>query len=172
MFALLFSFPQLAIDKRDFTVEPSDNKLFGSCRQKGTETTSESIKSDLSTTEKLIEWEHHKAVNEITERTKMDDTWYHNKFLLVGGLFGAILVYSATFVSKSRNKNGALADKLTNHIADMFKTTLPSSVLGMACVVSIGIDLHMRSNAIVTHQLGLWITHCVEGILNIRPDIL
>jgi hypothetical protein len=56
LFALLFSFPQLAIDEKDFAVEPSDNKLFGSCRQKGTETTSESIKSDLSTTDRAVQF--------------------------------------------------------------------------------------------------------------------
>jgi hypothetical protein len=123
----------------------------------------------------LIKAEHSKAVEEIKQRSMIDDQWWNNKFILIGGLFAAFIAYSSRFtrkISDGAERNNEVKVKISNvwsdfitDIGHMFKTILPSSVLGMACIVSLAIDLHIRSNGMITRQLGLWIQNYVECVI-------
>lgn len=124
----------------------------------------------------FIKAQHTKAVEEIKQRTVIDDTWYNNKFILVGALFAAFFTYSNLFMTKMIKRSdhasdhGAAGDETrtnpTSDIGRMFKTILPSSVLGMSCIVSLAIDLHIRSNGMITRQLGLWIQNYLECFIS------
>ena len=120
----------------------------------------------------IIEKEHEKAVAEIYQRTKIDDSWFHNKFLLVGGLFAAFFAYFNPFspmVRENTEPKSELSNRwkeLTRQRGDIFKTNIPSSVLGMAFIVSLAIDIHIRHNQMITQQLGLWIKNFVECLLS------
>src|SRR5439155_24844374 len=51
-------------------------------------------KINLSTdTKTFVIEEHKKAVKEIKDRDQEADNWFHNKFILVGGLLAATLGY-------------------------------------------------------------------------------
>lgn len=112
----------------------------------------------------LVKLELQKANDEIKLRIEQEDTWFHYKFLLVGVLLAAFLGYlgfgDGKFgfgFGKSR-KTGTPKERL-DEILDSRAT---SSVLVLALVVALAIDMHIRNNAMVIQQLALWITYHVE----------
>lgn len=110
-----------------------------------------------STAAKFLIEENRKAVDEIKARDEEEDTWFHNKFILVGGLLAATLGYIG-FGPKSEQ---SAEEKLSS------LSTSPSTalLLGLASILALGIDMHVRGNACEVSQLGLWIRYYVEPVL-------
>ncbi len=112
---------------------------------------------------KLLEMEHQKAINEIQMRIKFEDEWFHNKFMLVGGLLTGFLLFLG--MAKRVNEQTIKGGEVTiyeQRLAEIFHSNAASSVLALSCVISMAIDIHIRNNMVVIQQLALWITHFVE----------
>jgi hypothetical protein len=106
----------------------------------------------------IIEKENEKAVAEIKLRSEQEDTWFKAKFVLVGTLLASAI----TFLGLASKDASAKADVL---LKAWLRSPSLFAVLSFACVVTIGIDVHLRSNMSVAQQLGLWITYYVEPAL-------
>ncbi len=104
----------------------------------------------------LVIEEHKKAVEEIRNRDLEDDSWFHNKFLLVGGLLAATLGYLKFGYGKTPEER----------FANLSGSKVTVVILALACVVAIGIDLHVRDSQTTTDELGLWIRSYVEPMLH------
>jgi hypothetical protein len=98
----------------------------------------------------LVEIELKKANEEIQFRIAQEDTWYHYKFLLVGGVlagFFGVLQFS-----------GAARVPVTQIV----RSEKVCSALALTCVVALAIDIHLRNNIVVIQQLALWIANYAE----------
>jgi hypothetical protein len=107
------------------------------------------------TARELIKLELQKANDEIKLRIEQEDTWFHYKFLLVGVLLAAFLGYLGFGDGK---KTGTPKERLD----EIIESRAISSVLVLALLVALAIDMHVRNNAIVIQQLALWITYHAE----------
>lgn len=97
-----------------------------------------------------------KVYPEIQERlTKLND-WFINKIIFAGGLLGAFLLQLWwPFWSKdiSLQEREQQARTIFTHL---LRSAPVCAVLGLACVVSLFMDIHIRRSLIVIHQLGVW----------------
>ena len=126
--------------------------------------------SDLDTNKKLLNpssdrfilAELQKGINEIQMRLQDQSSWFHYKFLFVGGLLAAFLglfpyALLRTRLSGERQDSGAQLEKT-------LQSPLATIALAAFCSLSLMIDLHIRGNAIVVNQIGLWIASHVEPL--------
>jgi hypothetical protein len=108
----------------------------------------------------LIKAEHLKAVDEIKLRIEQEDTWFHYKFVLVGGLL-ALLLSRLVLAGGERS--------MDERLEELFESAATCSVLALATIVALAIDIHIRNNIMVVQQLGLWIANYVEPALLHKP---
>jgi hypothetical protein len=102
----------------------------------------------------LIKVEHQKAIDEIKLRIEQEDTWFHYKFLFVGGLITMFLAYVGF------GKSGKF--KARERLYEIIESRSTCAVLALATVVALAIDIHIRNNILVVQQLALWIANYVE----------
>jgi hypothetical protein len=114
------------------------------------------IASESAEAKFLIE-ENKKATDEIRTKDEEEDTWFHNKFILVGGLLAATLGY----IGFGNQPTESAEQRLTT----LSKSSSTAVILALASVMALGVDMHVRGNASVTDQLGLWIRYYVEPVL-------
>ena len=105
----------------------------------------------------LVTLELQKANGEIAIRVQQEDTWFHYKFLLVGSMLAA---FSGVFTF------GKQAGQL--RLAEVATSPTTCTLLGLACIIALSIDIHLRNNIIVILQLALWIAGYAEPAL--MPD--
>jgi hypothetical protein len=131
---------------------------------------------------KLLELELKKAFDEIQARINNMDSWYHWKFLLVGGLL-AIFISKELFPrfneSKPQDKmSSVVIDSVLNdrplvraksiQRQDMTKPTdhdmrpAIALVFAISCIVSLAADIHIRIDGTMTGMIGRWIADYVE----------
>jgi hypothetical protein len=97
-----------------------------------------------------------KVYPEIQDRlTKIND-WFINKMLFAGGLLGAFLLqlwwpfWSQNISLEERERQTATI------FFDLLSAAPVCAVLGLACVVSLFMDIHIRRSLLLVHQLGVW----------------
>jgi hypothetical protein len=97
-----------------------------------------------------------KVYPEIQDRlTKIND-WFINKMLFAGGLLGAFLLqlwwpfWSQNTAPQERSEQTAAI------FLALLKSAPVCAVLGLACVVSLFMDIHIRRSLLLVHQLGVW----------------
>jgi len=107
-----------------------------------------------SAAQDLLKIEMQKAVDEIKLRIEEEDTWFHYKLVLAGALFVAFMQYlKVTGDTGNSNKRDL----------DLILTSPEvSSVLALACIIALAVDIHIRNNIVVIQQMALWITHYAE----------
>ena len=108
-----------------------------------------------STAAKFLIEENKKAVEEIKSRDEEEDSWFHNKFILVGGLLAATIGFGLQRSRKSTE------DQLTA----LSESPATAVILALASVLALGIDMHVRGNACEVSQVGLWIRYYVEPVM-------
>jgi hypothetical protein len=108
--------------------------------------------------QELVKLEVQKANDEIKMRIEQEDTWFHYKFLLVGALLASFLGYLGFGGSKSHSSPQERLEEIVGSGATC-------SVLALACVVALAIDMHIRNNMVVIQQLALWINYYAEPAL-------
>jgi hypothetical protein len=107
----------------------------------------------------LVMAEHQKAVEEIKNRDSEEDSWFHNKFILVGGLLAATMGYIG--FGGSQTSQESPGERLTA----LSKSPSTAVILALATVLALGVDMHVRGNACEIDQLGIWIKNYVEPAL-------
>jgi hypothetical protein len=136
-------------------VNPADQTAGELTRQQPQAPTNELVAKE---TKELIRDEHLKAIDEIKLYLEQQDSWYHYKFIIIGGML-ALFLGQIGFVA-------GLDSGETNGRAGLLRTipTRDSSylVLALACVVSLMIDMHIRHRMFSVQTLGLWIANSVE----------
>lgn len=110
----------------------------------------------------FIRAELQKDINEIQMRLQDQNTWFHYKFILVGGLFAAFWAVFQ-YIGKQGLSKGERYDS-TAQLEITFRSPLMTITLATVCSLCLMIDLHIRGNAIVVNQIGLWIASHVEPL--------
>jgi hypothetical protein len=100
--------------------------------------------------------EHKKVTDEIKTRIEEENELFRYKFSLVGALLAAFL---ARIWFQGDSASNSTPDERVEQLLDSGAT---SSVLTLACVIAVSIDIHIRTATIVTNQLGLWIAQFIE----------
>jgi hypothetical protein len=97
-----------------------------------------------------------KVYPEIQDRlTKIND-WFINKMIFAGGLLGAFL-FQLWWPFWSQNIS--LQERERQVVAifvNLLRSAPVCAVLGLACVVSLFMDIHIRRSLLLVHQLGVW----------------
>jgi hypothetical protein len=97
-----------------------------------------------------------KVYPEIQDRLSKINDWFINKMLFAGGLLGAFLLqlwwpfWSQNTSVQDRERQSAVI------FFDLLSSAPVCAVLGLACVVSLFMDIHIRRSLLVVHQLGTW----------------
>jgi hypothetical protein len=106
-----------------------------------------------------------KVYPEIQGRSTKIDDWLITKIGLAGALLGAFLLH---LWSPFWTRNIPI-EQQEKYIANLYKELLqnPSTcaVLGIACTVSLFMDLHIRRSLIIIQQLGIWAGEYADPIL-------
>jgi hypothetical protein len=100
--------------------------------------------------------EHKKVTDEIGANLEEENTLFRYKFALVGGLLLAFLAHIAY------PRDGGSARRADGRVEELMNSTATCFALALACVIAVTIDLHIRTKAITSHELGLWIANYVE----------
>jgi hypothetical protein len=143
---IIFSFPPISLsNEHRYQADPSSqNKLLD------------------SVTGHFIAAEFQKGINEIQMRIEDQSRWFQYKFLFVGGLLAAFL----GLFPYIRLKTSLTGEKSLNNSGILLERALrspPATVaLASVCSLSLMIDIHIRGNAIVVNQIGLWIASYIE----------
>jgi hypothetical protein len=124
-----------------------------------TANTSTSTSTDsLIPAKELLEKEVQKANDEIKMLEEQIDTWYHYKFILIGGLV-AIFMGQTGVLAGWRTKEPVISE---DDIGALFKSSRAALVLGLACVIALAVDMHIRNDFFGMQQLGYWLSTRVE----------
>jgi hypothetical protein len=107
--------------------------------------------------DELIKAEHQKAIDEIKLRLEHQDSWYHYKFLILGGVLAIFLGQTGL----SRERNSAPVDRYRK-LKRILTADSNYAILVIACVIALVIDMHIRSNMFGMQTIGLWIANYVE----------
>lgn len=97
------------------------------------------------------------AVGEIRLYQEEEDRWFHNKFILIGGLLGA-------FLARFALEKGAGADGEVQ-LGQLFSSSTTCCALAFATIVALTIDVHVRAGTIKMYQLGNWLAYFAEPAL-------
>ena len=109
--------------------------------------------------QELIRVEHQKAVDEIRLWIQLQNDWFHYKFILVGAVVAVLVGFFKTKTEKDPNIQ----------FKDILRSDASCSILAMACIVALAIDMHLRNNITVVQQLALWIANYAEPALLQTP---
>jgi hypothetical protein len=115
--------------------------------------------SNALKTEDLIRVEFQKAIDEIKLRLEEQNSWYHYKFLLIGGIFALFLGHSAVLMGGVSPASVKPAGK---NFADVITSTSNYSILALTVVIAFALDMHIRNNMFGNQTIGLWIANYVE----------
>jgi hypothetical protein len=111
-----------------------------------------------STAAKFLIEENKKAVEEIKARDEEEDSWFHNKFILVGALLAATMGYIGFGKHSPRQST-------EQELIALSKSPSTAVILALASVMALGVDMHVRGNTCEVDQLGLWIRYYVEPVM-------
>jgi hypothetical protein len=107
---------------------------------------------------KLIAQEHATAIDEIKTSLEQMDTWYHYKFILVGGVIALFLGHFGIL-----GKQDSVAPRPSERVLEtVLSSNRTGAMLTLICVVAFIIDMHIRSNINGIQHLGQWISNYVE----------
>lgn len=128
------------------------------------------ITLDASTVD-YLKVEHQKVNDEIRLRTEAQDSWFHYKFILTGGMVALLLgqIGLGEFGLDVRARSAA--SKPRRWMKNIFSSESAYLILALSCVVSLTIDMHIRSQSAANQRLGLWVSNFVEPSLVAPPDM-
>lgn len=106
----------------------------------------------------LIAKEHEQALNEIKMSLEQMDTWYHYKFILIGGVIAVFLGNIGIL-----RRQGSVSRKESERLLESaLMSNRTAAMLTLVCVIAFIIDMHIRSTVNGIQLLGLWIANYVE----------
>lgn len=140
------------------TKETASKKESCEKQQKAYEEARKKLPASEERTDDLIRLEYMKGVDEIKLRLEQWDSWYHYKFIVIGGMFALFLGQTGLTIGV-RSQSEAKPRK-------RFKETIAGAsayaMLALAVVISLVIDMHIRNNMFAIQTIGLWIANYVE----------
>lgn len=108
--------------------------------------------------EKLIDTQLQKANDEIKMLQEQIDTWFHYKFILIGGMIALFLGHFGIF-----GKQTAPSPKTSEKVlVATLMSNRTSILLALVCIVAFVIDMHIRTHLTNMQGLGHWIYNYVE----------
>lgn len=113
---------------------------------------------DKANIEKLIETQHDKANDEIKMLQEQIDTWFHYKFILIGGMVALFLGHFGIF-GKQNTTSPKTSEKI---LVATLMSNRTSVLLALVCIVAFVIDMHIRAHLTNMQGLGHWIYNYVE----------
>jgi len=108
--------------------------------------------------ESLRDIEHKKANDEIKMLQEQIDTWYHYKFLLIGGIVALFLGHFGIL----SNQSTASPKKSEKILLVTLMSIRTSILLALICIVAFVIDMHIRAHFTGLQGLGHWVYNYVE----------
>jgi len=117
-------------------------------------------------TQDFLDVEHRKIIDEIKLRIEEQDSWFHYKFILIGGMV-ALFMGQLGF----GKKESSTSDKASKSLKDIVTGESTYAILALSCVVALIIDMHIRMHNYDIQQLGLWIANFVEPSYVTPKDI-
>jgi hypothetical protein len=126
--------------------------------------------------------EHGKVIEEIKMRIQQGDDWFHKKFLVIGSLVAVIVgalavdIFNARGETKGSSPAGEDDEtfdetrKPERLLSKLFAANSTCSVLALATVIAVTIDLHNALSETTVQQLGLWLHHHVEPVFLGVPE--
>lgn|GEM_PF-5884644 len=119
----------------------------------------EAIKSAKSAMKKATELAkfdlQYKVYPEIKDRSNAIDDWVIQKMLIVGGLLGAFLLQLAVPLLTEKSSEDR-RKQIDNNYSSLLDSAPVCVVLGLATLVCLFMDIHIRKSLLVIHQLGAW----------------
>jgi len=115
-------------------------------------------KLSLTRIDKLIDAQHDKANTEIKMLQEQIDTWYHYKFILIGGMVALFLGHFG-ILGKQSPTSAKTSEKV---LVATLMSNRTSILLALACIVAFVIDMHIRTHLTNMQGLGHWIYNYVE----------
>lgn len=109
--------------------------------------------------EKLIDVQHDKANAEIKMLQEQIDTWFHYKFLLIGGIIALFLGHFGLLGGKESTTPPKISEKV---LITTLLSNRTSILLALVCIVAFVIDMHIRAHLTNMQGLGHWIYNYVE----------
>jgi hypothetical protein len=109
-------------------------------------------------TRELIKEEHEKAMDEIKASLEQMDTWYHYKFILIGGVI-AVFLGNIGILGKRDSVSYKASERI---LESALMSNRTGAMLALICLVALVIDMHIRSNVNGIQQLGQWLSNYVE----------
>lgn len=113
-------------------------------------------------TMQYLEVENQKVIEEIKLRTEAQDSWFHYKFILTGGMVALLLGQIGLGHFGSDRKEQPAGGKSRRWVKDFFSSEAAYLILALSCVVGFIIDMHLRSQHYANQRLGLWLAYYVE----------
>lgn len=108
--------------------------------------------------DQLIDTQHEKANSEIKMLQEQIDTWYHYKFILIGGMVALFLGYFGIW-----GQQGTTPPKTSEKsLIDTLRSNRTSVLLALVCIVAFVIDMHIRTHLTNMQGLGYWVYNFVE----------
>lgn len=109
-------------------------------------------------TRELIKEEHGKAMEEVRASLEQMDTWYHYKFILIGGVI-AVFLGNIGVLGKQDSASHKASERI---LESAFMSNRTGAMLALICLVALVIDMHIRANVNGIQQLGQWLSNYVE----------
>lgn len=108
--------------------------------------------------EKLIDTQYEKANSEIKMLQEQIDTWFHYKFILIGGMV-ALFIGHFGILRKQTVTSPKTSEKV---LVTTLMSNRTSILLALVCIVAFVIDMHIRTHLTNMQGLGHWIYNYVE----------
>lgn len=121
----------------------------------------DSIDKDEPSTQ-FIAAEYQKAIDEIKFRLEQQDSWYHYKFIFIGGLLALFLGQTGLLSGLFKGRPSASANADYSRIKNILTADSNYAVMVLACVLALIVDMHLRNHMFSMQTLGLWIANYVE----------
>jgi hypothetical protein len=97
-----------------------------------------------------------KIYPEIQTRISETNEWLFRKFTLAGGLVTGFLLHVWLGLRGEKLEGRTHHETVENVLVKFLRSPATSAVLGLACIISLFIDLHVRTSIQAIQQLGLW----------------
>jgi hypothetical protein len=107
-----------------------------------------------------------KVYPEILDRLTNVNEWLIRKIVFAGALLGAFLLQVWwPFWSKGEVPIERRKEQVADIFYDLLKSPQVCAVLGVACIVSLFMDMHISRSLLVVQQLGVWAAEYADRVL-------
>ena len=104
-----------------------------------------------------------KVTEEIKQRQGNIDTWFHYKFVFLGGIFLVVTGGLGSLMGFAHRRRTIVEE---HELQGFLSSQLAHCVLGLACVIAVTVDMHIRHEIDAIMTLGNWLAYYAEPALS------